>query len=270
MDESARTTDEIKDAARTDPSDVVPQLRRIDVADIKAALWQGVEDFNAMRTYVLFIGLFYALIGFILIRMIFSYQFIELAFPIVAGFALVGPFVSVGLMELSRRRQAGLDTHWGHLLSPLTSGAGKTILALGALLLLLFLAWIGIAEQLYVATFGDRRLPLGPLTGELFTTGYGWSLIIFGNAIGALFAMLVLTISIVSFPLVLDRHVRPATAISTSVQAIRMNPKPALAWGLIVGTALLVGSLPFFLGTALAFPILGHANWHLYTRIVKR
>jgi len=251
-------------------ADQAPKVRKIALADLQDALVSGVEDFQAMRTYVVFLGIVYALIGLVLIRLSFSYRLVQLIFPLISGFALIGPFVSVGLMELSRRRAAGLDTNWSHMFGVVRTASSSVILALGTLLLVTFIIWIMVALNIYEATFGADPVDLNQFVAELFTTSHGWALIILGNGVGALFALFVLAISVVSFPLAVDRKVDFPTAILTSIRAVGMNPVPIFAWGLIVGAALLVGAIPLFIGLAIALPILGHANWHLYTKLVER
>src|SRR5262249_37451426 len=103
---------------------------------------------------------------------------------------------------------------------------------------------------------------------DVLTTPAGWNLIIVGNVVGFLFAVLVLMISVVSFPLLLDRDVGAAVAMVTSVRAVLTNPVTMAVWGLIVAALLLLGSLPFFLGLTVVLPVLGHATWHLYRRVV--
>ncbi|NJO36809.1 MAG: DUF2189 domain-containing protein [Rhizobiales bacterium] len=251
-------------------ADQAPRLRKIALADLQDALARGVDDFQAMRTYVIFLGIVYALVGLVLIRLTFSYRLVQLVFPLISGFALIGPFVSLGLMELSRRRAAGLDTNWARMIGVVRTASSSVILALGFLLLVTFIVWIAVAMSIYEATFGTEPLDLPQFLTELFTTGHGWMLIILGNGVGALFALFVLAISVVSFPLAVDRKVDFPTAILTSIRAVAMNPIPMLAWGLIVGAAFLIGAIPLFIGLAIALPILGHATWHLYTKVVER
>ena len=105
---------------------------------------------------------------------------------------------------------------------------------------------------------------------DVFTTSQGWKLILYGNAAGLVFAIAALAVSVVSFPLLLDRDVGAAVAIMTSMRAIAANPVPMAAWGLIVAVLLFVGSLPFFAGLAVVMPILGHATWHLYRKVIGR
>jgi uncharacterized membrane protein len=94
-------------------------------------------------------------------------------------------------------------------------------------------------------------------------------LIFLGNILGFIFAVAVLSISVISFPLLLDRDVGAAVAVYTSVKAVAMNPLTMALWGLIVAAALLVGSIPLFVGLAIVMPVLGHATWHLYRRVVE-
>ena len=89
-----------------------------------------------------------------------------------------------------------------------------------------------------------------------------------GMAVGFLFALVVLIISVVSFPLLLDRNVGVGTAIATSVQAVRTNPGAMAMWGLIIASALLLGAIPLLVGLAVVLPVLGHATWHLYRKVV--
>jgi uncharacterized membrane protein len=247
----------------------LPAVRRISPRDVAAALRAGLDDFWAMPTHVVFLCLIYPLVGLVLGRVVFGYDVLPLLFPLAAGFALVGPFAALGLYELSRRREAGLDTGWKHAFDVVRSPSFPAIVALGLLLVIIFLVWIAVANAIYVGTFGYAPAASMPQFVEhLFGTAEGWRLIVIGNGVGFLFALLVLVISVVSFPLLLDRPVGPAVAILTSVRAVLKNPLTMLLWGLIVALALIAGSIPLFFGLAVAMPILGHATWHLYRRVV--
>jgi uncharacterized membrane protein len=247
-----------------------PIVRKIQFADLWEALKGGARDFWAMPTHLVFLGLIYPIVGLVLARLVFGYDVLPLLFPLAAGFALIGPFAALGLYELSRRREAGLDTSWKHALSVVRSPSFPAIAALGLLLLLIFFVWIYAANAIYVSAFGYTPAASVPdFLDRVFNTPAGWTLIVVGNGVGFLFALLVLTISVVSFPLLLDRNVSPIVAILTSMRAVITNPLQMAAWGLIVAALLIVGSLPFFIGLAVVMPILGHATWHLYRKVVE-
>lgn len=93
-------------------------------------------------------------------------------------------------------------------------------------------------------------------------------LILVGCGVGFLFAVVALCISVVSFPLMLDRHASATDAILTSLKAVMINPFNIAVWGLFVAALLVIGSLPCFLGLAVVLPVLGHATWHLYRRMI--
>ncbi len=256
--------------AGADAAPAHPSIRRITVADLKDVLIRGFEDFSAIPSYAIFVGLIYPVIGIILARMAFGYAVLPLLFPLAAGFALLGPFAATGLYELSRRREQGLDTHWTHAFDMTGKPSAGAIAALGLLLMAIFVTWLATARWLYQSLFGTLApdSAIGFLHTVL-TTREGWLLILLGNGIGFLFAVLVLVISAISFPLLVDRDAGAAVAILTSVRAVAANPVPMAAWGLIVAVLLAVGSLPAFLGLAVVMPVLGHATWHLYRRLVQ-
>ena len=246
-------------------------IRKIGLADLKYALSHGLDDFLAMPSHAVFLCLIYPVIGLALARLAFGYNVLPMLFPIAAGFALVGPFAAIGLYEMSRRREAGLDVSWKHALDVFRSPSIGAILVLGLLLVAIFLVWVAVAQSIYVAYFGYK--PAAAMSGfleQVFTTPAGWGLIIVGNFVGFLFAVLALTLSVVSFPLLLDRDVGLYTAVATSVRAVLANPNTMAFWGLIVAGGLVLGSLPLLLGLIFVMPVLGHATWHLYRKVVPR
>lgn len=244
-------------------------VRHISVRDLGSALRDGFADFNAMPTHAIFLCLIYPIIGLVAARLAFGYSILPLIYPLATGFALVGPFAALGLYELSRRREAGLDVSAARSFEVLQSSSIGAITALGLLLLVVFGIWLAVANAIYVATFGYAEpASLMQFARDVLTTREGWTLIALGNGIGLLFAALVLTIGAVSFPLLVDRDVGAAVALMTSIQVVLKNPVTMAAWGLIVAALLLVGSLPFFLGLTVVVPVLGHATWHLYRKAV--
>ena len=244
-------------------------IRRIGVADLKDALRLGLADFNAMPTHAIFLCLIYPVVGLLLARLAFGYAVLPLLYPLITGFALIGPVAALGLYELSRRRENGEPTSISHAFDVLRSSSFGGIVALAALLLAIFGIWIAIANALYIANFGyGSPASIGAFVNDVLTTSAGWNLIIAGNFIGFLFAVVVLAISAVSFPLLLDRDVGAAVALLTSVRAVRRNPGTMALWGAIVAALLLIGSLPLFIGLTVVMPVLGHATWHLYRKLI--
>lgn len=245
-------------------------VRRITPSDLLQSLARGLDDFAAMPSHAVFLCVIYPLLGFFLIGLALGYSLLPLAFPIAAGFALIGPFAALGLYELSRRREAGLDSSSSHALDVLHSRSLGAIVALGLLLMAIFLTWLAVAEAIYVANFGySAPASIPQFLNNVFNTSAGWYLIVFGTSIGFLFAAAVLTISAISFPLLLDRDVGAAVAVATSIRVVAANPLTMALWGLIVASLLVLGTLPFFLGLTVVMPVLGHATWHLYRRAVE-
>lgn len=252
------------DAARE-----LPEVRSIGPKDLRDALAKGLEDFWAMPTHVIFLSLIYPVAGIAIGRAIIGYDIIPLLYPLATGFALLGPFAAIGLYELSRRRELGLDTSWTHAFDVRHSPSFRAILVVGLLLVAIFGIWLAMAHAIYVTNFGYREpAALLEFARNVLTTPEGHSLIVVGNAVGFLFAVLAFSLTVVSFPLLLDRNVGTAVAIATSVRAVLRNPTTMALWGLIVAFGLVIGSLPFFLGLAFVMPVLGHATWHLYRKVV--
>ena len=247
-----------------------PVVRKIGLADLRDALAKGADDFYAMPTHAIFLCIIYPIVGLALARLAFGYSILPLLYPLASGFALVGPIAALGLYELSRRREAGLDTSATRAFDVFESSSVGAVAVLGILLLIIFVTWVAVADAIYVANFGHASpSSVEAFLKDVLTTRPGWNLIIVGNGIGLLFAILVLTISVVSFPLLLDRDVGAAVALLTSIRAVAHNPLTMMVWGLIVAALLVVGSLPLFFGLTVVMPLLGHATWHLYRKVVE-
>ena len=250
-------------------SQALPTIRKVRMADLKDALAKGLEDFWAVPTHAIFLSIIYPAGALVLAQFTLN-NLQHLFFPLAAGFALIGPVAALGLYELSRRRELGLDLSWTHAFGVRHSASIGGILALGVLLAVIFLVWLAVSEAIYVANFGYA--PPGSIPNflrQVFTTPEGWTLIVVGNGVGFLFALLVLMTCVVSFPLLLDRNVGAAVAILTSIRVVLRNPVTMATWGLIVAGLLLIGSLPLFIGLAVVMPVLGHSTWHLYRKVVE-
>ena len=245
------------------------KISAIDMADLKDVLIRGFDDFKACRTDVVFLCIIYPLVGLALARFAFDYNILPLLFPAASGFALLGPVAAVGLYEMSRRRERGLDARWSNAFDIVRSPSFVPILLLGILLLAIFLVWLAVAQLIYMMTLGPTPpVSLASFIQDVLTTGSGWTMIIVGTGVGFLFALAVLAISVVSFPLLLDREVGLGSAVTISMRVCAENPLPIAAWGVIVAGGLILGSIPAFLGLVFVMPLLGHATWHLYRKTV--
>ncbi|WP_157215535.1 DUF2189 domain-containing protein [Flavisphingomonas formosensis] len=252
-------------------TDTVPHVRSIGLADLRWALAEGWSDFKEHRGDLLMIGFLYPLVGLMAAAFALNGTLMPLLFPLIAGLSLMGPTVAVGFYELARRREQGLESGWTHFLDPWRGPAAKELLVSTIALALLFLTWLDVAAQLYQHSFGfNNALTIQAFLADMFTTAAGLQLILFGNLVGLGFAIIALAVSVVTFPMLVDRPVPAATAAATSLRATVHNPATIALWGLIVAALLVIGSIPLFIGLAVVMPVLGYATWHLYTRLIER
>jgi uncharacterized membrane protein len=250
------------------------QVRKISLHDLMDALTKGIDDFKAKPSLAPFAAGIYLLASFLGFMVVANYDYLPLVFPVVSGAVLIGPFVTIALCEVSRRRERGLEyglmTGYNFFNAP----AIKDVLLLGLMMVALFLLWLGAAMTIYGLTMGDEwRAPTAPASmaaffQQLLFTSEGWTMIIVGNIVGLLFAVVSLCAATVSFPMLLDRHTNIGSAVMTSIHAVKENPVTMAMWGLIVVVLLIAGAVPFFAGLAVVIPVLGHATWHLYRKVV--
>ena len=247
----------------------VPAIRHIEVADLWAALREGMRDLGVARSDVVFIAIFYPLAGLVLGRLMASMNMLPLVAPLVSGFALLGPVAAVGLYEVSRRLEANEPVSWSTPFEVRKSPAFTSILAFGAILALIFFVWLAVAWGVFALTVGpEAPTSMTSFLRDVFGTGAGWAMIVVGSAIGAVFAAFTFAISVISVPLMLDRDVGVGPAMRASIEAVRTNPKPMLIWGLVIAAAMVAGSLPALIGLIFVLPLFGHASWRLYRKLV--
>jgi uncharacterized membrane protein len=251
------------------PKPTVFAIRAITVADLSDSLKAGISDFAAAPVYGLFFGLFYALSGSALIVLSLYFEQYMVILPLIMGFALVGPFAAVGLYEVSRRLEAGLPLSFPIVLGAVRRQSGRQIMMLGFTLMVLLLFWVRVALLIYALNFGLK--PVNPLTMGLDAM-FGSSVVTFlltGTLVGAGFAFVAFAISVFSFPHLLAQEQDFISAIILSIKGVMINLPVMMIWGLIVACILLLASTPIFLGLVLVLPILGHATWHLYRKVIS-
>ena len=244
-------------------------VRRIGMADLRAALASGFDDFRALRGDLLFLGLIYSLVGIGAFALTQNLALTPLIFPLAAGLTILGPAVASGFYTLSKRREQGEESGWLHFLDVFSTPRFRSVLALTAILGALFLGWLYSASLLYRDyIYTGSGVSLETFSRPLFTTAAGGLFVVVSLSVGFVFAAIALAVGVVGFPMLVDRPVGVRTAVATSLRVSRENPATVAAWGVIVAGLLFLGSLPLFLGLAFVLPVLGYATWHLYRRAV--
>jgi uncharacterized membrane protein len=253
--------------ARTKP---IP-VHTIADEDLRFSLKQGYADFGDLRGDLVFAGLIYTMVGLAAVVMTTSRPLMPFFYPVVAGVALLGPIAAVGFYELARRRENGQEVHWFNFVEVRKRPSVDDMAMVAGLLLVIFLGWLLAAGVLYWLIFGwTTPTSVGGFLAMIFTTARGWTLIIAGAIVGAIFGWFVLALSVVSLPMLVDCDVSAAEAVSASWRAAHANKREMIRWGIVVTALLVLGSIPLFVGLAFVLPWLGYSTWHLYTRLVDR
>lgn len=243
----------------------LPAVHNIGLSDIRYAISHGVDDLLALRTYAMSIAIIYPAAGIFLIVAASANNLLPLVFPLASGFALIGPIAGIGLYALSRQRE--LEAAGKTEMNRAPAYGGIVVVAL--LLIAIFIAWLVAAYWIYFETLGpEAPESVVVFIRDIFTTEAGWVMIVAGIGVGFVFAVVVLSIGVVSVPLMLDRPVGPVTAMRASVSAVMKNPGAIAVWGAIVAAGLVVGSIPALLGLMIVIPLFGHSTWHLYRRLM--
>ncbi|HRK19208.1 MAG TPA: DUF2189 domain-containing protein [Hyphomicrobiaceae bacterium] len=246
-----------------------PVVRPITVADVVDALARGLRDFQAAPKYGLVFGLFYALGGIAIVMSVTALGMTYMAYPLAAGFALLGPFVAAGLYEVSRRRERGEPLpSFGEIWRTVKSR--REIGWMAFVTIFVFVMWM-YQVRLLMALFlqnGQSFATFQEFISVVLTTNEGLLFLAVGNVVGAALSIILFSLTVVSFPIVLDRDVDFVTAMITSVKSVATSPVPMIGWALVVVVLLILSSLPFFAGLIVTLPILGHTTWHLYRKLV--
>jgi uncharacterized membrane protein len=247
---------------------VDPVVRRIAAADIAEALSAGLRDFQALPLYGLAFGALYAGGGILIVLCLTAFGMVYLAYPLAAGFAMLGPFVATGLYEVSRRREAGQAVSIGGVWASVR--ARGEIGWMAFVTLFVFVIWMYQVRLLIALLLGLNASfsSLREFITVVLTTNEGLLFLAIGNAVGAALSLVLFSLTVVSFPLLLDRDVDFVTAMVTSVRAVVTSPLPMIGWAAVIVILLAVSAVPWFLGLLVTLPVLGHATWHLYRRII--
>ncbi|MBK8457112.1 MAG: DUF2189 domain-containing protein [Phyllobacteriaceae bacterium] len=260
----------VESAPTARPAPKGPKARRIERGDIAEALRLGIEDFRAAPSCGLVIGAAVGLIGLLMVASVAWFDASWMVYPLAIGFPLVGPFLAVGLYEVSRRRARGEVATWGVVWPAIWAQRGRELSWMAFVMLFMFWVWMYQIRLLVAIFLGSKSFTtLEKFTTIVTTTPEGWAFLIVGHIVGAALALALFSITVISIPLLLERDIDFVTALITSVQAVFLNPPVMLGWGLIVTALVIIGSLPLFAGLVFVIPILGHATWHLYTKAVE-
>lgn len=253
--------------AATPPSSV-PEPRAATAADIRLALAAGWGDFRAAPAFGLFFAGVYVAGGLFLVWVLTASGQIWWTIPITLGFPLIGPFVAVGLYEVSRRLETGEPLHWGAVLGAVFRQKDRQIPSMAAIIVIFFLFWNFLGHMIFALFLGLTAMTNVSTSFDVFLTPNGLAMLAVGTLVGAGFALVLFATNVVSLPMLLDREVDFVTAMIVSVRSVLASPAVMLGWAGLIAAALFLSMVPAFLGLFLTLPVLGHASWHLYRRLV--
>ncbi len=252
------------------PLSAMPKVKVLTFKELEKALSRGIADFIAKPRFGLVIGAACAFFGIAIVACISWLNIPWMIYPFAIGFPLVGPFLAVGLYEVSRRLQAGESVTWNAVVSRMWIQRGRELSWMAFVVLFVIWMWVYQVRLLMALFLG--RMSFSSLPGfiELITTTSAglWFLGV-GHIVGAALAIILFSITVISIPILMDRELDMVTAMITSVKVVLASPVVMIGWGLAVTLLVIIASLPLFLGLIIVLPILGHTTWHIYKTTVE-
>lgn len=251
-----------------DLPDELPDPVRIGMSDIAAALSAGWRDFRLAPGFGLLFSAFYVAGGLVMALVASAAGREWWLIPFILGFPLIAPFAAIGLYEVSRRIEAQEPLDWPQVAGVVFAQKDRQIPSMAMVVLLLFMFWVFVAHTVFALFMGVSALTNITSSYAVLLEGRGLVMLIVGTLIGAGFAAVLFSFTVVGLPVLLDREVDFISAIIASVRAVAINPAVMAVWAAIIATTLFLGILPYFLGLFVAMPVLGHASWHVYRRVM--
>lgn len=249
----------------------MPEVRAVTAHDIMQAFRAGLHDFQSAPLYGLAFGAFFAVGGLLVVLCAAAFGMSYLSYPLAAGFALIGPFACVGLYEISRRLETGSPISFGSLFSSMWQQKGRELAWMAFVVLFVMIMWMYQVRLLLALFMGFQSFAsLGAFVQKVLTTGDGLMFLMVGHLVGAALSLILFSLTVISFPLLLEQDRDFTTAMITSIKVVTTSPLPLLGWGLVVTLTLVLSIVPFFGGLIITLPILGHTTWHLYKATIIR
>lgn len=246
----------------------IPAMRRIDVSTGPICLLLGLRDFSYAPKYGFVLGTVYALGGWLVFALLFWLSMPYLAYPAALGFAFIAPFIAAGFYEVSRRLETGQPLNWEVVLATVWQQKGRDMGWMALVTGFAFFIWVDYAAIIFLLFFGLKELEPAAFIQALTGTWNGFYFILLGNIAGAVMAMIVFSLTVISFPLLMDREIDFATAMTTSVKAVIANPLAMMVWAVIIGLCLFTSLISLFITLPVVLPVLGHGTWHMYRKVV--
>ncbi len=249
------------------PPSTVPQavMQPLGLGDPLRWLQKGWRDFMAAPGIGVFYGACFWLMA-LLLALVFRNR-PEYLMSIASGCLLVGPFLAMGLYEVSRRGEQGMTPTLG---SSLTCW-DQHVRSMGMLVLVLIvleLLW-GRASLVVFAVFFNTGMPSTTGVLQAIFNPENLEFVLVYLLVGGIFALLVYSTAVVSIPMILDRDTDAISAAITSIRVMFANPVTMLWWGLLITLLIALALLTWGVGFLIIGPLLGHASWHAYRGAVR-
>ncbi|OUS07120.1 hypothetical protein A9Q96_07370 [Rhodobacterales bacterium 52_120_T64] len=250
----------------TDTSDTkpLPQIAELDFSDLKVAFGKGMSDFRKAPIYGIVFGTIFAALGVVLYLQFVVWQSDISIIPLAAGFPLIGPFVAVGMYEVSRLLERGESVSWMTVAQAIYAERKRQIPSIAFVVLFIFLIWVYMAHLVFALSFGLKPLTNVMTSADILLTKEGITMLLMGTVVGGFLSFVLFSVTVIGIPLLVDREIDVVTAMITSFSLVLNNLVVMLSWGAIVGVLLLIAMTPIFMGLIVVLPVLGHATWHLY------
>jgi uncharacterized membrane protein len=246
----------------------LPEVQTVAATDIGACLSAGLSDFLRAPAFGMVFSAVYVLGGLVLFLVATASGQEWWLIPFVVGFPLLAPFAAVGLYEVSRRIEIGEPLIWREVLGVVIAQRNRQIPSMAMVILLIFMFWVFMAHTIFALFMGLQSLTNITSSPEVLLRGSGPVMLAVGSVIGTGFALALFSFTVAGLPVLLERELDFISAIILSVRAVIANAGVMALWGLCIAALLFLGMLPVFLGLFVALPVLGHASWHMYRRLL--